>query len=313
MNRVFELAFVALVMTPSLARAALCSKWAPAVEVGKLDPKKIDESSGLAVSRRFDVLYHNNDSGTGPQFWITSRDGSGARAVKIKDYVPKDPEEIAVGPCPGSAKKTCIALGDIGDNRGARKNVGVFFVEELEKFTNEVTPVGIVRFRYPDGARDAEAFGIMPNGDLVVVTKEGSLLKPTKPARIYRARASDLARATAGEEITLMHVGTIDVPAIVKDKGVGGLVTAMSIAGDGSRFVLLTYDKAVEVEIDLSTEKWVGVASEAARVVDIARLQGQESVSYDRNEKDILYSTEQVPRIFGKDHAVPLMKASCLQ
>ncbi|MEK7356649.1 MAG: hypothetical protein AAB250_09380 [Bdellovibrionota bacterium] len=122
-------ALVAATGASSVAKAALCAEWSRATEIGRFDPEKIDESSGLAVSRRFDVLYHNNDSGTGPEFWVSQRDGSNARAVKIKDYVPKDPEEIAIGICPGEKKKTCLALADIGDNTERRKNVAIFFIE----------------------------------------------------------------------------------------------------------------------------------------------------------------------------------------
>lgn len=316
MNRCFETAIVALAtIVGSVAQAALCPKWDASAEIGRLEPKKIDEASGLAVSRRFDNLYFNNDSGTGPEFWVTSRDGSNARAVKIKNYVPKDPEEIALGPCPvaekSTEKKTCVILADLGDNTKRRKNFALFFIEELEKFPGEVAPLAIARFHYPDGAHDAEAMAVMPNGDFVVVTKEGSLLKPTRPALVFRARAADVARAVKGEDVELVKFGIIDVPSLVKDKGGGGLVTAMSVASDGSRFVLLTYTEAIEILTDLSAEKWTDVTKESSRVVGIARLQGQECVSYDRNEKDILYSTEQVPQIFGKDQPVPLMKASC--
>lgn len=316
MNRCSEavVVLVTIVGCTSAAVAAPCSKWSRAQEIGRLDPKKVDESSGLAVSRKFDLLYHNNDSGTGPEFWVSGRDGSKARAVKIKGYVPKDPEEIAVGPCPGEAKgKSCLALGDIGDNSARRKSIAVFFVEERETFPEEVEPFGVARFRYPDGAHDAEAMAVMPNGDLVIVTKEGSLLKPTRAAIVYRARSADVTRAIRGEEVTLARVGTIDVPTLMRDKGAGGLVTAMSVTSDGSRFVLLTYANALEVEGNLSAETWTEVTRESARVVGLTRLQGQESVSYDRNERDLLYSTEQLPRILGGNATVPLMKVSCLE
>lgn len=298
----------------SLEDAALCPKWSEPVRQGGLDPKTIDESSGLSISRTQDSFYHMNDSGTPPVFYVTKPDGSSLRTIKIENYKPVDPEETSLGPCPLDSKKTCLVIEDIGDNLKTRKSIAFVFIEEKNPWPASVKPHLIARFKYPDGAHNAEAATLLENGDLILFTKEQSLVgEKASPALVYRARREQVLRAVH-EPISLEKIGTLDVPALTGEKGLGGVVTGLAVIRSGRRFVLLTYKTALEFSIDLNQPFPKVVEPKMWRRVPLLQLPQQESIAYDRGDRDLIYSTEIkiLQRFLGKGEAAPMMKVKCL-
>jgi hypothetical protein len=305
----------------SLRHPALCPSWKSAVEVGSLDPALINEASGLAISRDHDRLYHVNDSGDGPRFFITQKDGTQTKSVSVKDFKPFDVEELALGPCPG-ATGTCLVLGDIGDNRLKRKFVELVFIREQGNFGDEVTPLARLQFEYPDRPHDAEAMAIMPSGDLIVMTKEARGGE-ARAAHLFRVSSEALARALSNggsKPVRFEKYGELSVPEIMKDKGFGGLVTGMSVTSDGTRFAVLTYDRAIEVAFDLQSGPLPKTSElETAgkiSIVNLVRLPQQEAIAYDSNDRDLVYTTEVVTRLqrlFGGaiTQRPSIMKATC--
>lgn len=310
----FQLAcvFVAFAGAATVAQASnLCAKWAGAKPAGNLNARLIDESSGIAFSKSHGVLYHINDSGADAKFFISRKDGTGTIAVEIDGKKPRDTEAIGLGPCP-SGGASCIAVGDIGDNKKVRKNIEVFFIEEQPNFPSKVIPVVRVKLVYPDRAHNAEAMEILPNGDLVIVTKEEPSFGQSSVAFVFRARKQEL---TSTKNITLTKIGEIDLPSLMKNKGFGGLATAMTVSSDGKRFALLTYQNAIEFAIDLSLEKpdfSKMVEGADYRVVTLVPLTQQESMTYDQNDRDLIYATEALQRVFPRDSGAPMMKVSCI-
>lgn len=299
----------------------VCSAWSEPIEIGQLDGKILDEESGLAVSRRYPKLYHINDSGGGPYFYVTDRDGSHTKKIRIEGFKAKDTEEIALGPCPEDLKSRstkCLAIGDIGDNFERRKSIEVVFLLERKAFGSSVKPVARVELKYPDRPHNAEAFAVLPNGDLVIVTKEGGRLSGSHPAQVFGAQSQNLIDGIKKKRpVALEHRGEIDVPALTGDKGLGGLVTAMSLSGDGRRFVLMTYGKALEFDLDLANARFPPTLNQQSQksrswhsIVSVRPLVQQESIAYDTNDRDLLYSTEVGLDIFGTKKP-PLMKTRC--
>lgn len=300
----------------ALVGSRICAEWAAPEEAGHVDGKVVDESSGLALSRKFSRLYHVNDSGAKAEYYETALDGSGTRVVSIAAPKPKDVEEIAVGPCP-SSELTCVLLADIGDNMVNRKHVELTFVAEVERATGKLPVLSKVKLAYPDGAHDAEAAAILPNGDVVVVTKEGGLVSSAKPAMVFRVRRAAVARPTK-EPVVLEKLGTIDVPSLVGATDLEGLVTAMSVSKDGSRFVLLTYGKALEFQIELAKSEpanWRATADLVRGVdyslVQLKKLHQQEAIVYDLDDRSLLYLSEVRRRLFGSRAPEPMMRVRC--
>ena len=308
------LATLVIFITPLAEASPLCKAWEMPTEIGKLDTKLLDEASGMALSRTSPRLYLINDSGSGPSFIVNSRDGAGAKKITINGFKPFDTEDLALGPCPVGEQATCLIVGDIGDNRRKRKTVELVFIQERAEFGAAVDPVAKFEARYPDGAHNAEALGSMPNGDLVIVTKEEDKKKEVSlPAQVFRLSKREIEGAiTAKKVATLERLGEIDVPTITKNKSFGGLVTGMSVSQDGTRWLLLTYENAIEVVVDPkfdpASKKPVAIEH---KLVPLKVLPQQESITYETNDRDFLYTTELMRGLFASTKDAPVMGAKC--
>lgn len=298
-----------LLATATPAFAEVCPAWKAAETIGRLDTGLVNEASGLEVSARFeDRLYHNNDSGDGLRFYVSRLDGQGARAVEVEGSKPIDMEEISLGPC-GEAGD-CLYLGDIGDNPARRDEVVFTLVREVENFPDKVSPLRVVRARYPDGAHNAEAFAVHPNGDLYLVTKPADrvMMNPA-PAQVYRLTAAQLADAT--EVQTFEKIGEIDLPKIMGTRAFpGSIATALDISADGRRAILLTYMAALEIGFDFKDgvrpfEQWK--EGQDYRVVELDTLPQQEAAAWLPDGSGFLYDTE----LTRGSQSAPIRKVDC--
>lgn len=288
-------------LAAATAADGTCTRWSEPAKVGTLDVKTINEASGIAISRSAQRLYHIND-GEFPFFHVTDMQGGALQTVKIAGFTPRDIEDIALGACGSS---TCIHVADIGDNAVRRESVQIAQIREARAFGAEATPEKIITAHYPDGPHDAEALAIHPSGDLFVATKAG-IGKQQNPSQLFRLTAAQLA---AGGEQTFEQVGTIPVIKLSESLGDNPrrIVTAMDISPDGKRFMLLTYDAAIEFAVDLKNglpAEWIEGSTH--RVFPIATLIQAEAIAYDRDGLSVLYSTESV-----RGTAAPLMKQIC--
>jgi hypothetical protein len=299
-----RLAVTALsVLHLSLANAAdgLCTRWSEPAKVGELDVKAINEASGIAIARSAQRLYHIND-GERPFFHLTDMQGASTQSVRLTGFTPQDIEDIALGPC---GRTVCLYIADIGDNAAKRESVQIALVLESSHFGTEAAPTRVIVARYPDGPHDAEALAIHPSGDLFLATKS-RLGQQQNPSQLFRLTAAQLA---AGGDQTFEQVGAIPVIKLSEPLGDNPrrIVTAMDISPDGKRFILLTYDAAIEFAVDLARGlpgEWT--EGRTHRAFPIASLIQAEAIAYDRDGLSILYSTESV-----RGSAAPLMKQIC--
>ena len=138
----------------------------------------VPEASGVATSRKTPgQLWLHNDSGQ-PALFAVSVDGTPRGRVRVYGAGVRDWEDIDVGPCP---QGSCIYIGDIGDNNTKRRDVVIYRVAEPDAEAGTSAPSESMRLTYPDGPRDAEAFFVLPNGNLFIVTKG-----ERGPAVLYR-------------------------------------------------------------------------------------------------------------------------------
>lgn len=158
---------------------------------------EVPEASGVAASRSTPgQLWLHNDSGQ-PVLFAVAADGTLRGRVRVYGAGVNDWEDIDVGPCP---QKSCVYIGDIGDNNAKRRNVVIYRVPEPDAKAGTSAPSESMRLTYPEGPRDAEAFFVLPNGNLFIVTKgEGG------PAVLFRVPGA-FRNATT---VQLEHVATI--------------------------------------------------------------------------------------------------------
>lgn len=155
----------------------------------------LPEASGMAVSRTMPgTVWLHNDSGA-PELTAVRSDGTAAGRVSLSGAALEDWEAMSIGPCGGGH---CLFVGDIGDNDAARSHVTIYRLREPSKASGSAKVDGVFRASYPDGAQDAEALIVAPDGRLHIVTKG-----ETGPAALYRF-PRDLV---AGSTLRLERVG----------------------------------------------------------------------------------------------------------
>ena len=156
---------------------------------------ELPEGSGVATGKQSPGrLWAHNDSGEPELVALDSR-GTVRGRVRVSGAEVEDWEALAVGPCETG---TCLYIGDIGDNDAKRREITIYRVPEPANTSGTVAVADALRARYPDGAHDAEAILVTPQGDVLIVTKGR-----TGPVTLYRLPSE----ADPGGPVTLQQLG----------------------------------------------------------------------------------------------------------
>lgn len=203
--------------------AARCRPSGPLVEM-----RGVSEASGLAVSRRSPGrLWSHNDSGEAVLFAVDTS-GSLAGRVHVTGAAVEDWEAIAVGPCDAGS---CIYIGDIGDNKAARRSVTIYRLPEPDAASGTVAVSDVFHAAYPDGAHDAEALLVSAEGRLYIVTKgeTGPIALYRFPAQLRGGGSMRLERVGAPVKVDSARDTRITDGAISPDGQWAALRTASSV------------------------------------------------------------------------------------
>lgn len=172
------------------------------------------EISGIADSKQVPgFLWAEQDGGNSPSIYLISHDAKITKTVHLKNAVNRDWEDMALA-------GNDIYIGDIGDNNAAYPNYTIYkFPEPVTVDT--VTNTEAIRFQYPDGSHDAEAFLVdAATKDIFIITKRDN------PSKIYK-----LSYPYNGGMNTLAAVGSL---------AYGGVVSA-ALSTDGKEIIVKTY------------------------------------------------------------------------
>jgi hypothetical protein len=208
-------------------------------------PPELREASGLAVSRtQPGVAWTHNDSGDAPTLYAIDLKGKLLARFALLNTVAIDWEDIALGPCPAPGTVgpgQCLYIADTGNNNQSRDIVTVYVVSEPTVSDadparpNSVTPQSF-RFRYPKLHEDTEALAVLPNGDVVIVTKGR-----TPTIAFYGFARADVSRAVALKEVlTADYEGDTGIPP---NQGLGRWVTSAAMSPDGMTLAVRTYSE----------------------------------------------------------------------
>lgn len=187
------------------------------------DPALAEMSGLVASHRQPGVLWSINDSGSFARLYRLGSEGQALGRVWVSGAWLHDTETLARWRQP---ERDWLLIGDVGDNRARRDHVVVHAVREPDPQATHTRIAWSLRFRYPDGARDAEGIAVdQARGDLLVLSKRD------RPARLYRVplAAAGIAPATA-EYLGSPRPGAVD-----------GAVTGLDLSDDGRELAVLTY------------------------------------------------------------------------
>jgi hypothetical protein len=256
-------------------------QYGPGRELCKLAGQAIDESSGIACSRRVPGLFWtHNDAGDAARIYLFDLKGRDLGSCLLAGIRAFDWEDMASFKLDG---RCYLALAETGNNGRAASVQMLHIVEEPPAdpqrgvSVREVPVVQTINFTFEDDHRDCEALGIDPTSrTFLLISKEHretsavySLPWPeNNPKKAFIAR----------------RIATLKVLQ----------ATAMDVSPDGRRAVVLTYGNAYEYTRGLK-EDWAAAFSRSPREIVVPnRVQG-ESICYGPDAKSLYLTSEQSP------------------
>lgn len=263
--------------------------YGPPRVLGRIDDAAIEESSGLVASRANPGFYWtHNDSGDGPNIYALDDRGARRGTWRVKGASARDWEDIAAGPGP-QAGVSYLYIGDIGDNEARRSEIIIYRVKEpainpADSASSKLKPLAtddaeVIRLRYPDGARDAEALLVHPvTGDLYIVSK----IPFANPA-VYKAAAP----LDVNVPTTLKRIGELDIPSLF-----GGLITGGDISPDGLRVALCDYVDGYELVLPDARTQFDQIWKQPLKSLDLGKRKQGESIAYRLDGRAVLATSE---------------------
>ena len=188
----------------------------------------LHEVSGIAVSRTNpNILWAHEDHGNLNKMHLIGENALYLGYYWIWGVSNRDWEDMCIGPGP-EENKSYIYLGDIGDNDAKYNEIFIHRFKEpnlkdSSKMNGEIQKTDITSFifKYPDGARDAEALMVDPrNKDLYILSKNEN------QTNMYCAAYKEYTNGqTMLDKIAILPFGEI---------------TAADISSDGNQIMLKT-------------------------------------------------------------------------
>lgn len=219
---------------------------APADSYGQATPQctiidpRIDELSGLVALPSGDLLVVE-DSTPEPRPGSTSvllyqLDRTCRLVGEVSEFAqdPLDIEDLAF-------QDGTVWFADIGDNGRDRDSVALISVsyDPSDQQADGSRPT-VYRLRYPDGAHDAEALLLAPDGTPYLVTKD-----PSGQSAVYRPSADlDPSAEVVLDKVADLQLRMTGTPGGPVGSASQLLVTGGAVSSDGSRIALRTYTDA---------------------------------------------------------------------
>ncbi len=266
--------------------------------LGNLEHRAINESSGLAVSRRTPgIMWTHNDSGGLPRLFVSTIEGRHLAIVNVRGASNRDWEDMASYSFDG---KDWLLIADVGDNRAVRKQYILYIIEEPEIDLNrenqilEAPVAEKIRFVYEDGARDCEAVGVD-----TVLRQILLLSKRDVPPVLYslpiRSEGDDPIIAKR-----LVAVSKIPRPTaedIADDPRYGkyrSMPTAMDVNRNGTLAIVITYKDAYKFRRNMG-KTWEESFVETPRILPLPKRRQGESGCFSAEGQAVFVGTEGRP------------------
>ncbi|MGH3714720.1 MAG: hypothetical protein ACRDT4_14850, partial [Micromonosporaceae bacterium] len=292
---------VAAAVSGPAAPVAIAPSAAPSVaptagkQLCSIADERLAEISGLVSTKQGYVAVADGADDGGGQLEVFDLDAK-CQVTERHSFSrdPFDPEDLAI------SKDGTLWVADIGDNDLERDTVALW------KIAPDRNSVAIHRLKYPDGAHDAEALLMQPDGKPVIVTKD---LDGGGASGIYVANVP----LKPDQSVPLTKVGVFTVGSTGTDGNRFGpvgqkLVTGAALSADGTRAVVRTYADAYEWKVSGGNVVAALTKSKPVRTPLPGEPQG-EAITYSQDGKTYVTATEATPsdppRLFSYQPATP--------
>lgn len=194
--------------------------------------ERLTEISGIGVSSKSnDLLWTHNDSGDTSQLFLVHKTGVTLAVYNFNKPV-RDCEDMAIWY--RNDGKAEIFIGDIGDNEAKRPYITIYrFLEpKVEKASLKgeisIDKVKQLKFKYPDGPRDAECLMVDPIDKKIYI-----ISKREDSVGIYSAPLN----SSSSQVITLTKELSLFFPGQRSAKW----ITAGDISANGKHILVKSY------------------------------------------------------------------------
>jgi hypothetical protein len=260
-------------MPASAEEATTTAAGSAAATQCRITDPRLTELSGLVTVP--DRLLAINDGGDQVAVYVLD---AACRVIDVKTAAvdPFDPEDMALG-----ADGT-LWIADTGDNGATRPTVALVALR----------PDGttaLYRLTYPDGAHDAEALLLAPDGTPYIVTKE-----VLGASSVYRP----VAELVDGGTVAMGKVATVNITLTGTPGGPVGrvgqlLITGGAVAPDGDHLALRTYTDAYVWPLS-GADVVAALATAPVRTALPESPQG-EAISFTSDSTALLVASEGTP------------------
>ena len=167
------------IVFPIHLHAANCTRYATAKKAFQLQSGELKEISGIISSTLNEGIYWvHNDSGSRAEIFAIDNKGNYIAKIKLLGIRFKDAEDITIAKCENG--KNCLVVGDVGNNKGDRKQLKLYsvpepYLDDYEEFKEFSFYPKTIRYEYQDrSAYDAESIAYYSIDDKIyIVRKDG--------------------------------------------------------------------------------------------------------------------------------------------
>lgn len=263
-------------------------------KLGDLQSKLLDESSGLACSRRVSdpgseiLWWTHNDSGDGPFLYALGPKGEDRGRVELQNVFPIDWEDM----CSFTLDNHPYLLAaDTGDNLRKRRRYSLYILPEPdtpgENKSVTISNFRTVHFEYSGGqSYNCEAVAVDPNTRTLYLITKRWFINDDIPTRVFRIPLPDPAKPD-NRTLTAAQIGELNL----------SMVTAMDLSPDGRRAVVLTMTGLYEFARK-PDEDWPAAFKRPPRSLPLPILKQAEAVAFAPDGLTLRLTTEQRPAPF---------------
>jgi hypothetical protein len=263
-----------------LALAACSNGAGPPLPVGAalIEDRALSELSGMeASSRDAGILWGINDSGSFSRLYRFDARGRALGRVSLHGAFIRDAESLATWREHADAPAWML-IGDVGDNRGWRDEVRVHAVAEPALSATRARIAWTLRFRYPDGPRDAEGIAVDHDDRQLLV-----MSKRDRPARLYGVPLERSREPAVATLLGKLPEGAVD-----------GEVTGLDVSKDGRTLAVLSY-RGLYLWSRAPGASWGEALQQSPRELSLPRMRKAEAVAFDQASATIFVGSEKRP------------------
>ena len=234
------------------------------------------------------MLWIINDSGAKEYLYAVDLTGASLGRTELKKSNNKDWEDLASF---SLDDEPYLMVADIGDNDLRHKTRTLYFLKEPKAGKNKTTVDWEVRFKYPDGRRDAEAAAIDIENQRALV-----LSKRDIPPQLYEVPL----RTDSDDKVTASWLGTIDslpkpsrqdVEFALKTKDWHWQPVGMDISQDNRAAVIMTY-RAVYYYLRRSGQTWFEALNDKPIRISLGNFVNAEAVAFAGDTRTVMVTGE---------------------